>query len=75
LECVEEEVRMEQIVQSYRFGPHRVDVVRFPDDEGGGYVVVAADGMVITETPLGEAPSLEDVVHVYAQWQERVRET
>ena len=63
---------MERIVQSYEFGPHRVDVVEYPDDEGGGFVLVAADGTLITETPLPEAPALEDVVHVYTRWLERV---
>lgn len=64
---------MERIVESYTFGPHRVDVVQYPDDEGGGFVVVVADGMVITQTPLGDLPSLEDVVRAYAQWQEQAR--
>ena len=63
---------MARIVQSYRFGPHRVEVVEYPDDDGGGFVLVVTDGTVITEAPLAETPTLEDVVRVYAQWRERV---
>lgn len=61
---------MARIVQSYRFGPHRVDVVEHPDDDGGGFVLVVTDGTVITEAALAETPTLEDVVRVYARWLE-----
>jgi hypothetical protein len=61
---------MERVLESYEFGPHRVDVVEYPEDEGGGYVVVVADGIVLTEPPLTQQPSLEDVVRVYSRWQQ-----
>lgn len=74
-ESIEEEGPVERIVQSYRFGPHRVDVVEHPDDDGGGFALVVVDGTLITEAPLGETPTLEDVVRVYARWRERAEAT
>jgi hypothetical protein len=46
-----------------------VDVVECPDDEGGGYVLVLVDDAVITEPPLPEPPTYDEVVRLYARWQ------
>lgn len=61
---------MEPVVQSYRFGPHRVDVVEHPDD-GGRVFQVVADGTVTTETALGATPTLKDCVRVHTRWRPR----
>lgn len=60
---------MERVLESFDFGPHRVDVVEMPDDEGGAYSVVLADGIVLSESPLASMPSFEDVVRIYSRWQ------
>jgi hypothetical protein len=62
---------MDRIIETRRFGPHRVDVVEFPDDEGSGLVVVAVDGVVVTEPPLEGRPTLDEVVRIYALWKSR----
>ena len=59
---------MERILETHRFGPHRVDVLERADDEGTSYVV-AVDGAVITDPPLEVPPRLEDVVRIYARSQ------
>lgn len=56
---------MERILETHRFGPHRVDVLERFDDEGTSYVVLVDDA-VVTDPPLEAPPSLEDVVRVYA---------
>jgi hypothetical protein len=60
---------MERVLESYMFGPHSVNVVEYPDDEGAGYAVVMIDGSVVTEPPLVSAPGFEEVVRIYADWQ------
>lgn len=59
---------MEKILESYRFGPHRVDVLEHADDEGTSYVVLVDDA-VVTDPPLAVPPKLEDVVRIYARSQ------
>lgn len=59
---------MDRILQTHRFGPHRVDVVEHADDEGASYVV-AVDGAVVTDPPLEAPPGPEDVVRIYARSQ------
>jgi hypothetical protein len=59
---------VERIVQTHRFGPHRVDVLEQAGDEGTDYVVLV-DGAVITDPPLEAPPRLEDVVRIYAESQ------
>jgi hypothetical protein len=62
---------MDRVLQSHTFGPHRLDVVEYPDDEGGGLVAVLIDGVVVTDPPLAGMPSMDDLVHIYAVWRER----
>lgn len=59
---------MDRVLESHRFGPHRVDVLEHADDEGTSYVVLV-DGAIVTDPPLGVPPRLEDVVRIYAQYQ------
>jgi hypothetical protein len=59
---------VERILETHRFGPHRVDVLEHADDEGTSYVV-AVDGAVITDPPLEVPPRPEDVVRIYARSQ------
>jgi hypothetical protein len=59
---------MERILQTYRFGPHRVAVVEIADDDGTENVEVVVDGAVVTESPLSAVPSVDEVVHIYARW-------
>jgi hypothetical protein len=59
---------VERVLESHGFGPHRVDVVDCPDDEGEGYLLVLVDGVVITEPPLSSRPSFDEVVRLYAGW-------
>jgi hypothetical protein len=61
---------MERIIQTYRFGPHRVDVVEAADDEGVAGYLVLVDSMVVTDPPLAAVPDLEVVVRIYASAQE-----
>jgi len=59
---------MDRLLQTYRFGPHRVDVLEQAGDEETGYVILI-DDIVVTETPLPAASQFDDVVHLYAQSQ------
>jgi hypothetical protein len=59
---------MDRVLESHRFGPHRVDIVEFPDDESSGLVVVVVDGVVVTEPPLDSVPSMDEVMRIYARW-------
>lgn len=59
---------MERVLQSHRLGPHRVAVVEYVDDEGGGLVVVMIDGVVVTEPPLESAPTADEIMRIYAVW-------
>jgi hypothetical protein len=60
---------MEYILVTHYFGPHRVDVVEDVDDDGRENYVVLVDDRVVTTTPLDQAPTLEEVVNVYSEWQ------
>jgi hypothetical protein len=60
---------MERIIQTYRFGPHRVDVVEAADDDGVAGYLVLVDDVVVTDPPLATMPDLELIVHVYADSQ------
>jgi hypothetical protein len=59
---------MDRILETHHFGPHRVDVIEFPDDEASGLVVIAVDGVVVTEPPLEGLPTEDEVVRTYARW-------
>jgi hypothetical protein len=59
---------VERILQTHRFGPHRVDVVEHAGEEGTTYVVLV-DGAIITDPPLEAPPRLEDVVRIYTESQ------
>jgi hypothetical protein len=61
---------MERILQSHQLGPHRVDIVEFLDDDGQEFVVVVIDGAVVTDPPLTAVPDADDVMHIYATWQQ-----
>lgn len=63
--------QVEKILQTHRFGPHRVDVLERAGNEGATYVVLV-DGAVITDPPLETPPRLEDVVRIYADSQGRI---
>jgi hypothetical protein len=60
---------MDRVLQSHQIGPHRVDVMDYPDDEGGALVVVAIDGAVVTDPPLEAVPSADEIMRIYATWQ------
>ena len=62
---------MDRILSTYRFGPHRVDVVEAADDEGIAAYYVLVDQMVTPESPLLTPPRFEEVVRLYAAWQRR----
>jgi hypothetical protein len=59
---------MERILQTHRFGPHRVDVVEHLDDDGTENVEVVVDGVVVTDPPLSGVPDFEGIVRIYAGW-------
>jgi hypothetical protein len=60
---------VERILETYRFGPHRVVVLEHIEDDGITYSIVV-DDVTVTDLPLQSAPQLEDVVRIYAQSQE-----
>ena len=60
---------MDRVLQSHQFGPHRLDVVDYPDDEGGGLVLVLIDDIVVTDPPLPQEPTVDEIMHIYATWQ------
>jgi hypothetical protein len=60
---------MEKILATYQFGPHQVDVVEDLDDDGRENYLVLVDERVVTTTPMSTAPSMEDVVRIYAEYQ------
>ncbi len=60
---------MERLLESHEFGPHRVEVVECPDDEGGGSYLVVIDGAAVIDPPLPEAPGFDELVRIYATWQ------
>ncbi|MCU0301580.1 MAG: hypothetical protein MUF35_08245 [Candidatus Nanopelagicales bacterium] len=59
---------MDRVLQTHTFGPHRVDVVEYPDDEGGGMVAVLIDDVMVTDPPLPGVPTMDDLMHIYATW-------
>jgi len=64
---------MDRILESHRFGPHRVDVIDFPDDEPSGLVVVAVNGVIVTDPPLDALPAIDELMRIHATWQSRHR--
>ena len=60
---------MDRVLESHQLGPHRVDVVDYPDDEGGSLVAVLIDGVVVTDPPLDRLPTAEELMRIYATWQ------
>lgn len=61
---------MERILETHRFGPHRVDVLERADDEGTRNVVLVDDA-VVTDPPLEVPPTTEDIVRIYARSREQ----
>ncbi|MGE5135805.1 MAG: hypothetical protein ACM32E_23205 [Gemmatimonadota bacterium] len=61
---------MDTILQTLRFGAHRVDVLQRADDDGVTTYRVLVDGMVVTDPPLDSIPGDEDIVRIYARSQE-----
>lgn len=61
---------MERILQSHQFGSHRVDIVDSLDDDGQEYVVLVIDGAVVTDPPLMAVPDMDEVMNIYADWQQ-----
>ena len=57
---------MERILQTHRFGPHRVDVVEDFDDESTTYLFLV-DDVIATDPPLEALPPFEEVVRIYAE--------
>ena len=57
---------MERVMQTHRFGPHRVDVVEDVDDESTTYLVLV-DDVIATDPPLDAPPPFEEVVRIYAE--------
>ena len=62
---------MDRVLQTHRFGPHRVDVLEQAGNEETTYLVLV-DDIVVTETPLPAFPRFDDVVRIYARWQRKV---
>ena len=58
---------MDRILQTYRFGPHRVDLAEHADDDGTAVYQVVVDDIVVTDPPLDTIPRFEDIVRVYAR--------
>ncbi len=63
----------DRILQTYRFGPHRVDLAERADDDGTAAYHVLVDGMVVTDPPLDTIPRFEDMVRIYAQFRDDIR--
>lgn len=64
------EERVERILETHHFGPHRVDICEHAGDEDTMYVVLV-DDIVITDPPLQVPPRFEDVVRIYASSQDQ----
>lgn len=58
---------MDRILQTYRFGPHRVQLVQQAEDDGTEIYRVLVDDMVITDPPLDSVPRFADLVRIYAR--------
>ncbi len=56
---------MERIIETHDFGPHRVVVVEHVGDDDRTYSILV-DDCTVTDPPLPAAPSLEDLVRIYA---------
>ena len=61
---------MERLLQTHRFGPHRVDVVEHVNDDGTNYVVLV-DGVNVTDPPVEAPPRMEDIMRIYARSQDQ----
>lgn len=61
---------VERLLQTHRFGPHRIDVIEHVDDDGIRYLVLV-DGVVVTDPPLEAPPRMEDVMRIYARSQDQ----
>jgi hypothetical protein len=57
-----------RILQTHRFGPHRVDLLERAD--GATAYCVLVDDVVVTDPPLESIPALEDIVRIYARSQQ-----
>ncbi len=65
---------MDRILQTHRFGPHRIDLVERADDDGATAYCVLVDGAVVTDPPLETIPGLEEIVRIYARSQQAARD-
>lgn len=61
---------MDRILQTHRFGPHRVDLLERADDDGATAYWVLVDNVVVTDPPLESIPAPEDIVRIYARSQQ-----
>lgn len=58
---------MDRILQTYRFGPHRLELAEHADDDGTTAYRVLVDDMVVTDPPLDSIPRFADMVRIYAR--------
>ena len=61
---------MDRILQTHRFGPHRVDLLERADDDGATAYCVLVDDVVVTDPPLESIPAPEDIGRIYARSQQ-----
>lgn len=58
---------MGRILQTYRFGPHQVELAEHAEDDGTAVYCVLVDDVVVTDPPLDSIPRFEDMVRIYAR--------
>ena len=61
---------MDRILQTHRFGPHRVDLLERPDDDGATAYCMLVDDVVVTDPRLESIPAPEDIGRIYARSQQ-----
>ena len=61
---------MDRILQTRRFGTHRVDLLERAEDDGATTYRVLVDDVMVTDPPLDSIPGFEDIVRIYARSQE-----
>lgn len=57
---------MDRVIETHEFGPHRVVVVEHVGDDERSYSILV-DDLAVTDPPMPEAPSFEDVVRIYTR--------
>jgi len=61
---------LDRIIQTRRFGAHRVGLLESIEDDGAATYSVLVDDVVVTDPPLDRMPGFEDLVRIYARSQE-----